>query len=271
MAPGSYAAAIDDLPSFVPAVSVPATAAFLHRRAHATRILVVAACAISLLSGGLFRDLATADDLQHDGARADATVMKVAVYGRGGRAENGSLIVRWAVEGAPREARVTLGSRIVDFHDGQQVTIVYYPNRPVQPVAGSMPVYDGRIEVLGLPRPTVGWRLPAYLAEIAVALFVSAGLVGLASRRMHRIVRAHPWQLVAVNPIRKGGRLLPRVHLEADTGAGPVIVRPLLFSWFDKRYLPHVWIAGLDAADPDAAVVAVLGGAPMVAVRRTHA
>jgi hypothetical protein len=107
----------------------------------------------------------------------------------------------------------------------------------------------------------VGWRLAAYLASIAVVLFVSAGLVGLASRRMHRTVRDHSWQLVAVSPIRTGGWLLPRVHLEADTGAGPVIVRPLLCSWFDKRYLPHVWIAGLDAADPDAAVVAVVGGA----------
>src|SRR6185436_15750068 len=74
---------------------------------------------------------AQARRLQHEGERADGTVVVVdaQLVGRG-NIPNGSAVVRFDVDGQSVEEPIYVGGKVTDFQRDQAVTVVYEDDEP---------------------------------------------------------------------------------------------------------------------------------------------
>ncbi|HEV7761435.1 MAG TPA: DUF3592 domain-containing protein [Acidimicrobiales bacterium] len=249
-----------DTPPPGPALAVAATRAALRRSATLIGGLAALAGAIIALAVVLGLAQRRADDLATHGIHRPGTVTDVAVTYSGGRARQprGTLTVRFVTAtGARRTGTVTVGTDVIDYAEGDAVTVVYDPDDA------------GRIQVVGADDPdrNGAWLAPAGVGGLLLGL---TGLAVARQRRTRRLLRSQAWEAVPARlralPPSFGARGRSHSVLELyGPGDGPrVVVGTRGLRPFGPELEPTAWIVGGDAAF----VVAPPGGRPVLLTRR---
>jgi hypothetical protein len=246
-------------------VTVPspelASVASATRRSLLRRWLIVAALAGSavalfVLAGWVVGQDAQARRLQDSGERAPGTVLAIdaQLVGRG-NIPNGSVIVRFEVDGTPRDSSIFVGNAVTDYQRDQIVTVVYDDTDP------------SRVELLGVVTrgPGVPVVPPLGLGVLSLGMAI---VTGRRAWKIHRAVRRGPWLAVPSRVVQVAGesgrRQGTRTLVVVETRDGELTVEPLGLGRVTPDFEPEAWIAGLDR--PTMAL-AVPGGGHVIAVR----
>ncbi|MGZ4728388.1 MAG: DUF3592 domain-containing protein [Acidimicrobiales bacterium] len=240
--------------------AAPATRRSLARRWAIVAGLAIAALALFGASAWVASQDAQARRLQHEGERAEGTVVLVdaQLVGRG-NIPNGSVVVRFDVDGQSQEQSIYVGGKVTDYQRDQAVTVVYDDADPT------------RVELLGVV--TRGPGLPVVPPLIGGVVLAGMAIVaGRHAGQIGRAVRGEPWHAAPARLVqqsrsvafRQGTRTLVVLSLPE----GELAVEPIGLGRVDPTFEPEAWIAGLGRRTM---ALSVPGGGHVVAVHARRA
>jgi len=238
------------------AIATAATQRSLRRRELIAAVPVIGALLLLTLAALTARADSRSQRLQHDGSQAAATVTAVdaRVVGRS-REANGSVTVRFDVDGVPHAATIDVGGAVGGFEVGQRTSVVYDPDHP------------SHVEIVGLASSHGG--IPLWAPLLGAAVLAAMAIV--ASRRawhVRKVVRSAPWRPVPARlvevPYSVGFRERARFVLSLDAPGGPTMVAPSGLGRVDPSFVPVTWLAGVGGRHQ---VIAAPGGGHVLAVQ----
>jgi hypothetical protein len=235
--------------------ALPATRRSMARRWAIVATLAIVGVAAFAAAAWVAREDAQARRLQHEGEQAPGTVVAVdaQLVGRG-NIPNGSVVVRFDVDGQSEEQSIYVGGKVTDYQRDQAVTVVYDDDDPT------------RVELLGVV--TRGPGLPVVPALIAGVLLSGMALVaGRHAWLIGRALRSGPWQPMPSRleqqsqwlAFRQGTRTL----VVLSRPEGELSVEPIGLGRVNPTFEPEAWIAG---AGRRTMALAAPGGGSVVAV-----
>src|SRR6185312_16341599 len=154
-----------------------------------------------------------------------------------GNIPNGSVVVRFDVDGQSVEEPIYVGGKVTDFQRDQAVTVVYEDDEP------------SRAELLGIV--TRGPGLPVVPALIGGVLLGGMALVAFRHALLiHRAIRHDPWQPVPSRLVQRaqsvGFRQGSRTLVVLSLPGGEVSVEPIGLGRVNPTFEPEAWVAGVD-------------------------
>ena len=239
---------------------MPATRRSMARRWGIVAVLALVAMGSFAAAAWVAAEDAQARRLQHEGERADGTVVVVdaQLVGRG-NIPNGSVVVRFDVDGQSVEEPIYVGGKVTDFQRDQAVTVVYEDDEP------------SRAELLGIV--TRGPGLPVVPALIGGVLLGGMALVAFRHALLiHRAIRHDPWQPVPSRLVQRaqsvGFRQGSRTLVVLSLPSGDLSVEPIGLGRVNPTFEPEAWVAGVDRRTM---ALAAPGGGSVIAVHRRGA
>jgi uncharacterized protein DUF3592 len=237
------------------AITHAATRRSLRRRQLLAVLPALGAVLLLAVAGSVARHESRSRQLQRDGVQAPANVTAIDSRSVGrSRQPDGSITVRFDVEGDPHEATIDVGDAVAGFQIGQQATVVYDADDP------------SHVEVLGLGAGRRGIPLWAPLLGAGV-LAVMAAVAGRRAWRIGRVVRSAPWRPVPARLVEVaytvGFRERARLVLALDAPSGRMVVAPSGLGRIDPSFVPETWLAGVGGRRQ---VIAAPGGGHVLAV-----